>query len=156
MSLHQELYTVWNNYYWYMQGQKYRWTSRDESHLKNIRQAIEFQIIDVCKADQVQQKDELVLASFRSFLKNIKDSWILAHLELRLIDTKFNSLWANLNRKLPQYYDADFEKRLEKDAGSQAVMKYHQHLIGLGWVKLTNMCGQRWVKPKLNGNSTHE
>jgi len=153
MSLHQELYTVWNNYYWYMQGQKYRWTSRDESHLKNIRQAIEFQIIDVCKADQVQQKDELVLASFRSFLKNIKDSWILAHLELRLIDTKFNSLWANLNRKFPNYYDSNFEKQLEKDAGINAVMKYHKHIRSLGWVLLNkNMGPPRWFKPQINSN----
>jgi len=71
MTLHQELYTIWNNYYIHIKGSKYRWTSRDESHLKHIRQAIEMQVIDICKADQVQQKDEIIQATFRSFLKNI-------------------------------------------------------------------------------------
>ena len=157
MSLHQELYTVWNNYYIYRKGSKYRWRQgRDEAHLKNVRKAIEFEIIDICRASDVQQKDDLILAHFRAMLKNITDSWVLSRLDLGIIDHKFQQLWNGINRKFPNYYDLGYEKQLEKDSGSQAVMKYHQHLIGLGWVKLTNMGGQRWVKPKLNGNSTHE
>lgn len=151
MSLHQEFYTIWNNYYTYIKGCKYHWTSRDESHLKNIRVAIEDQIINVCKASDVQQKDELIQATFRSFLKNIKDPWILAHLELRLIDTKFNVLWASLNRKFPDYYSEDYEKQLERDSGLNVVMKYQRHLISKGWIKWHGMGGTTWSRPSGNG-----
>lgn len=153
MSLHQELFSVWNNFYTYRKGCKYRWSIRDERHLKNIRVAIEDQIINVCKASDVQQKDDLILSTFRAFLGNIKDSWILSNLELRLIDTKFNSLWANLNRKFPNYYDKDYEKQLEKDSGMDAVIKYHKHLKSIGWILMNkNMGPPRWFKPQLNGN----
>ena len=137
-TLHQECFDIWHNYYYYMKGNKYRWSKRDEAHLKNIRVAI---------ADQINsQVREDIIAAFRRFLKSIVDPWILSKLELRLLDTKFNQLWADNIKKFPAYYDQDFEKQLEKDHGMDQVMKYHRYLHSIGYEKLYNMGGTKWVK----------
>ena len=150
MTLHQELYDIWHSFYLSRKGYKYRWTARDERHLKNIRLAIEDQIINICKPEQVQRKEELIAATFKALLKNIADPWILSNLETGVIDMKFNQIWSKLNQRFPDYYDKDFEKHLERENGTDAVIKYHRHLISKGWVKLYGMGGQRWIKPEYN------
>lgn len=48
---------------------------------------------------------------------------------------------------MPNYYDKNYEYKLEKEKGLNEVMKYHKHLIAHGWKKLYASGGTNWKKP---------
>lgn len=57
---------------------------------------------------------------------------------------KWNKVAVNV---MPNYYDKNYEYKLEKEKGINEVMKYHKHLIAHGWKKLHGPGGTSWVKP---------
>jgi hypothetical protein len=128
---------IWLRYYKAKTGLKYRITYRSEKHLRNIRKSL----IEQCDTPPM---DGELLVMFGNFLLKIKSDWILENLDLSIIDSMFNRIWREQHKaEFPDYYSADFEKKL---AGNE-IMKYYQHLNKLGWKRIMNMGGYKWVKP---------
>ena len=138
MNIHQEYCKTWFEYYNQKKGIKYRMTPRDESHLKNIRKALIEQL------DKPVMFDSALVLMFQTFLKKIQNPFVLSHLTLSVIDSMFNQLWAEQTQgRFINEYNASFEKTLEGDE----LMKYHKHLIGLGYNKSYSPTGgTKWTK----------
>lgn len=97
-SLHHRLIEVWMDYYQQTTGQRYEFLgAKDGTAIKSLRK----KVIAKMEEKQIEASDENVLNSLRGFLATIKDQWILDNLEIAIVNSKFNSLYAKAVRNSP-------------------------------------------------------
>lgn len=66
-------------------------------HLKQLLKKIEAKV----KEKGMEPTEDNILNSLKGFLNSIKDPWILDHLEISLINSKFNVLYSNAIKHSP-------------------------------------------------------
>lgn len=87
---------IWHRYYNVKKGIDYQYDGSDINALKMI--------IKKCRGalQDDETTDDAVEAFFITFLKHINDEWILNHLSIKLINSKFNSLLAQASKKIKE------------------------------------------------------
>lgn len=108
--MYKEAVSTWFHFYHCKTGQEYYFSGIDGRHLKQLLKKIESKV----KEKSMEHTEENILNSFKGFLNTINDRWILEHLELKNVNSNFNSLYAQAFRNNPftkaeQYID--FAKR---------------------------------------------
>jgi hypothetical protein len=95
--MYKQAITVWFDYYQTTTGHEYVFDGKDGKHLKLLLKKIETKV----KQRQLDPTEENVLNSLKGFLSSLKDQWILENLEIALVNSKFNSLYAKAIRNNP-------------------------------------------------------
>ena len=76
-------------------GHTYAFAAVDAANLKHLLKKIEFKIKD----RNMEVTSETIINSLHGFLVSITDRWMLEHLELKNINSNFNSLYVNAANK---------------------------------------------------------
>lgn len=86
---------AWMNYYKIKTGHTYAFAGVDAANLKLLIKKIEFKIID----KGMDATPEMLTNSLTGFLQSINDKWILEHLELKNVNSNFNTLYVKAINK---------------------------------------------------------
>jgi len=90
-DLWPKLVDMWFTFYRTQKGVEYAFTPTDGRHLKLLQGKIKKQLV----AANLPVDDDSILATFEGLIYSISDEWILQHLDLPLVNSKFNQLFAN-------------------------------------------------------------
>lgn len=88
---------IWLYFYKFHTGENYLFSGKDGLHLKQLLKKIEAKV----KERGLEPTEENILNSLKGFLNTVKDPWILEHLEVSLINSKFNSLYVSAIKNSP-------------------------------------------------------
>lgn len=103
MTLHQSIIEVWFKFYRYKTGEEYVFDGKDGRHIKQLITKIKVKV----KEKGIEETDDNIINSFRGFLASLTDPWILDNLEVSIINSKFNIIYAKAVRSSP------FSKRID-------------------------------------------
>jgi len=103
MTLHASIIEVWFKFYKYKTGETYVFDGRDGRHIKQLITKIKIKV----KEKGIEETDENIINSFRGFLASLTDQWILDNLDVSIINSKFNIIYARAIRTSP------FAKRVD-------------------------------------------
>lgn len=95
--MHKLFVSCWHRYYTEKTGQVYIYDGQQMKHLKLLIKKIETKI----RERGMEPNEENMTASFNGFLSMIKDKWILEHLDIAIINSKFNQLYVAAVRENP-------------------------------------------------------
>lgn len=95
--MHKQAVAIWFIFYQHHTGQKYLFDGKSGSNLKQLIKKIQAKVIEIGMEDN----EENVLHSFKMFLNSIADPWILDNLEVSIVNSKFNILYAKAIRNSP-------------------------------------------------------
>lgn len=70
---------------------------KDGKHLKLLLKKIKTKV----EEKGIEATDENILTSLKMFFNSLKDQWILDNLEIAIVNSKFNSLYAKAVRNNP-------------------------------------------------------
>lgn len=88
---------IWIIFYRHHTGENYLFNGKECTHLKQLLKKIEAKV----KERGLEPTEENILNSLKGFLNTVKDPWILEHLEVSLINSKFNSLYVSAIKNSP-------------------------------------------------------
>lgn len=103
MTLYKSFIDVWFKFYKYKTGETYVFDGKDGRHIKQLIKKIQVKVSE----KGIPETDENVINSFRGFLASLNDQWILDNLEVSIINSKFNIIYAKAIRNSP------FSKRID-------------------------------------------
>lgn len=86
-------------------------SGKDCAHLKQLLAKIKIKTVE----RGLEPTEENILNGLKGFLNTVKDPWILSHLEVAIINSKFNSLYVSAIKNSPLGVE---------QAISEAVRKY--------------------------------
>lgn len=95
--MHKQAIEIWFTFYKFHTKETYYFDGKDGRHLKQLLKKIEAKV----KEKGMEPTQENILNSLKGFLNCIKDTWILEHLEVSLINSKFNSLYVGAIKNNP-------------------------------------------------------
>jgi len=95
--MYKSAVVIWFTFYEHHTGEQYVFDGKDGRHLKQLLKKVEAKV----KQKNMEPNEENILNSLKGFLNSVKDPWILEHLEVSLINSKFNSLYVNAVRNNP-------------------------------------------------------
>ena len=95
--MHKLFVLIWFDYYKSKTGQTYLMDGQQGKHLKLLIKKIEAKIIE----RGMEVNEETMTNSFRGFLGMITDKWILDNLDISIVNSKFNILYATAVRTNP-------------------------------------------------------
>jgi hypothetical protein len=87
----------WFDFYYLITGEKYIFDGKDGKHLKLLLKKIERKVSE----KGMEPNEENVIQSFKLLLKSITDEWILDNLEIAIVNSKFNSIYAKAIKHSP-------------------------------------------------------
>lgn len=93
----REATAAWFDFYTMHTGERYVFDGKDGKHLKLLLKKIEIKV----KEKGLEPSEENVINSLKGFLSSLKDQWILENLEIAIVNSKFNSLYAKAVRNSP-------------------------------------------------------
>lgn len=93
----KEYIKIWFDFYRLKTGQEYVFDGMQGKHLKQLISKIKTKVTQ----KGIEPTDENVMNSFRGFLSHLNDSWILDHLEISLVNSKFNVIYAKAIKSNP-------------------------------------------------------
>jgi len=88
---------VWMSYYRQKTSHNYCFSPIDARHLKELLKKVKQKISD----REMEENDENIINSLSGFLHSITDKWILEHLELKNVNSNFNTLYVSAFNKNP-------------------------------------------------------
>lgn len=120
---------IWFEFYRAKTGQEYIFDGMQGKHLKQLLGKIKTKVIQA----GMEPTSENILNSLKGFLSHLNDSWILEHLEISLINSKFNILYAkaiNGNR-----FTTNKKQQNDSDIGAGVAEHYRKKFAerGLKW-----------------------
>lgn len=101
---------IWFIFYKFHTGENYIFSAKDGMHLKQLLKKIEAKV----KEMGLEPTEENILNSLKGFLNTVKDKWILEHLEVSLINSKFNSLYVRAIKNSPVGIQSAIDKIIER------------------------------------------
>lgn len=110
----QQAIKEWFDFYFLQTREKYQFDGKDGRHLKSLLKKVE----NKCKEKGIDPTNENVLNSFRGFLFSLKDPWILENLEIAIVNSKFNSLYAKAKRSSPFTRAVDISEAVRAKYGT--------------------------------------
>lgn len=88
---------IWFDFYRSKTGEEYVFDGIQGKHLKQLLTKIKSKV----KQKGIEPTDENIINSFKGFLAHLKDPWILEHLEISIINSKFNTFYAKAVKSSP-------------------------------------------------------
>lgn len=88
---------AWFTFYKHHTGEQYVFTARDGMHMKQLIKKVETKV----KQKNIEPTEDNVLNSLKGFLNSLRDPWILEHLELSIVNSKFNVIYAKAIKSNP-------------------------------------------------------
>lgn len=108
---------VWFDFYRHKTGQEYVMDGQQGRHLKQLLNKIETKL----KQKGMNTAPEMVINSLRGFLASLNDQWILDHLEISIVNSKFNVAYSKAVKSNPftagERIDDLIERRNRERAG---------------------------------------
>lgn len=117
--LYKSAVDVWYSFYRYKIGEEYVFDKKDGFHLKQLLSKIETKL----KQKGMDTGPEMVINSLKGFLAALNDQWILDHLEISIVNSKFNVAYSRAVKSSPftasSRIDDLINKRHSPGAGQQ-------------------------------------
>lgn len=88
---------IWFTFYREKTGQEYVFDGKQGKHLKMLLNKIEIKV----RQRGIQPTEENILNSFRGLLYSMNDQWVLDHLEISMVNSKFNIIYAKAVKSNP-------------------------------------------------------
>lgn len=101
---------AWYVFYRHHTREEYVFSGRDGMHLKQLLKKIRVKT----EARQFEPTDENILNGLKGFLNSIKDPWIIDHLDLSIVNSKFNVLYVSAVRTNPFTSGSRIDDLVEK------------------------------------------
>lgn len=101
---------IWLVFYKFHTGEKYIFSGKDMFHLKQLLQKVKIKT----EERGLEPTEENILNSLKMFLNTVKDPWILSHLEVALINSKFNSLYVSAIKNSPLGIERAIDNAIRK------------------------------------------
>lgn len=95
--MHKLFTAIWFSFYQEKTGTAYIMDGQQGKHLKLLIKKIETKV----RERGMEPTEENMVNSFRGFLGMISDAWILDHLDIALVNSKFNILYSHAVRTNP-------------------------------------------------------
>lgn len=95
--MYREAVGAWFDFYFLHTGERYVFDAKDGKHLKQLLKKVETKV----KEKNLEPTEENILNSFKGFLQSLKDQWILDNLEIAIVNSKFNVIYAKAIRNSP-------------------------------------------------------
>lgn len=95
--MYKQAVEIWFTFYRHHTGEQYVFDGKDGMHLKQLIKKIETKV----KQKSIDPTEENIINSLKGFLNSLKDQWILDHLEISIVNSKFNILYAKAVRTNP-------------------------------------------------------
>lgn len=95
--MYKQAIEIWYTFYKFHTKETYTMDGQQGKHLKQLLKKIESKV----KEKGMEPTEENILNSLKGFLSMVKDTWILEHLEISLINSKFNSLYVGAIKNSP-------------------------------------------------------
>jgi hypothetical protein len=111
---------IWFAFYQHKTGEQYVFDKKDGFHLKQLLKKIETKL----KQKGMDSAEENILNSLKGFLFSLKDQWILEHLELSIVNSKFNVAYANAVRNNPFTAGSRIDDIVDKRSAEGAGQKF--------------------------------
>ena len=105
---------TWFDFYRLKTGQEYYFSGIDGKHMKQLLKKVEVKV----KQKSMEPTEENILNSFKGFLHAISDKWILENLELKNVNSNFNSLYAKAVRNNPFTKAEQYSQFAERKFGT--------------------------------------
>lgn len=88
---------VWFKFYRSKTGQEYVFDGMQGKHLKQLLKKIEVKVIQ----KGLEPTEDNIINSLNGLLQHMNDPWILEHLEISILNSKFNVVYAKAIRNSP-------------------------------------------------------
>lgn len=95
--MYKQAIEVWLIFYKHHTGETYLFSGKECMHLKQLLKKVEAKVKD----RGMEPTEENVINSLKGFLNTVRDPWILEHLEVSLVNSKFNSLYVTAIKNSP-------------------------------------------------------
>lgn len=89
INCYKQSVDIWFKYYSDKTRQNYVMDGMQGKHLKQLLKKVEVKVRDI----GLDATEENILNSFKGFLYSINDQWIIDHLDISIINSKFNQLY---------------------------------------------------------------
>lgn len=89
--MYNQAINIWFTFYKFHTGETYIFSGKDGKHMKQLLQKVKIKT----QERGLEPTEENILNSLKMFLNTVKDPWVLSHLEVALINSKFNSLYVS-------------------------------------------------------------
>jgi len=89
VNCYKQSVDIWFKYYSDKTRQNYLMDGTQGKHLKQLIKKVELKVIDV----GMDASEENILNSLKGFLYSITDQWIIDHLDISIVNSKFNQLY---------------------------------------------------------------
>lgn len=117
--MHKQAIEIWFTFYKFHTKEKYIFDGKDGRHLKQLLKKIESKVKD----KGMEPTEENILNSLKGFLNLVKDPWILEHLEIAIVNSKFNSLYVGAIKNNPLSVAARIDDLLESRLHSKGARR---------------------------------
>lgn len=104
---------VWMNFYKTRTGQSYAFSPIDASHMKGLLKKVSQKVVE----RGMELTDDNLINSLNGFLHSITERWILEHLELKNVNSNFNSLYVKAVANNPFQSAKSFYDRVQAKHG---------------------------------------
>lgn len=95
--MYKQAVEIWFQFYKHHTGEQYVFDAKDGKHLKQLLKKVEIKV----RQKDLEPTEENIINSLKGFLNSLKDPWILEHLELSIVNSKFNIIYAKAVRNNP-------------------------------------------------------
>ena len=95
--LYKPAVEVWFDFYRAKTGEEYVFDKKDGMHLKQLLN----KVVIKTKQKNIEETPENIINGVRGFLFSITDRWILEHLEISVVNSKFNTLYVSAVKTNP-------------------------------------------------------
>lgn len=112
--MYKEAVAMWFQFYRDKTGQEYYFSAIDGMHIKQLIKKVTVKT----KAAGLEPTDENVINGFRGFLYSINDRWILEHLEIKNVNSNFNTLYVKAVRNNPFTKAEQYSQFAERKFGA--------------------------------------
>lgn len=108
--MYQQAINIWFTFYKFHTGENYIFSGKDGKHLKELLKKVKLKT----EERGLEPTEENVLNNLKMFLNTVKDPWILSHLEVALINSKFNSLYVSAIKNSPLGIERAIDNAIRK------------------------------------------
>ena len=92
----KEALSIWLYFYHFHTKENFLFSAKDGAHLKQLLNKVKAKV----QESGQEPTEENILNGLKAFLNAVKDKWILEHLEVAIVNSKFNVLFTKAKQPI--------------------------------------------------------
>lgn len=104
---------IWYQFYQLKKNTRYVFDGKDGRHLKQLLKKVEYKVLEA----GIEADEGSILNSLTGYLHSIEDKWVLENLDISLVNSKFNILYAAAVKRNPFNTKSRIDEAFERKFG---------------------------------------